>query len=371
MPLADTIAEAERVMVICNACRYCEGHCAVFRAMELRTEFPPRDLRYLANLCHACGSCYHHCQYAPPHAFAVNVPATFAELREQSYGRYAWPRALAGLFRRSGVTLGVAAAASAALVGALVAAPARPQPLSAPRTGAGAFYAIVPHDVLVAVFVAAAAWAAAALTAGVVRFWRDAGEGALRRLAAPRALSSAAGDALTLRYLDGGGDGCTYPQEAPSHARRWFHHLTFYGFLLDFAATAVAALWEYALGRQAPYPRSSLPVVLGTAGGLALLAGTAGLLWLKARSDPGPNDRRGFGMDVAFLVLLFLSSATGLLLLALRETGAMGALLGVHLAVVLTLFVTLPYGKFVHAAYRLAALVRYALERSRPPPIQE
>ncbi len=369
MPLADAIAEAERVMIICNACRYCEGHCAVFPAMELRTLFTPPDLRYLANLCHGCGSCYHHCQYAPPHEFAVNVPATFAELREESYRRYAWPGGLSFLFRRNGVTVGLAAAACIAFVGALVWARVGREALFSRH--AGAFYAIVPRDLLVGLFGAAAAFGAAVLAAGVLRFWRDAGEGGIRRLAAPGALWSAARDALTLRYLGGGGDGCTYPGEAPSHARRWFHHLTFHGFLLCFASTAVAALYESFLGWQAPYELASLPVALGTAGGVGLLAGPAGLLWLKARSDPGPNDRRRFGMDVGFLVLLFLSSATGLLLLALRETRAMGTLLAVHLALVLALFVTMPYGKFVHAVYRLAALVRYALERARPPPFQE
>jgi citrate/tricarballylate utilization protein len=72
-------------------------------------------------------------------------------------------------------------------------------------------------------------------------------------------------------------------------------------------------------------------------------------------------------MVVAFLVLLFLTSLTGLLLLVLRDMPAMGVLLAVHLGVVLGLFLTLPYGKFVHAVYRFAALVRYSLERSRPP----
>ena len=63
MPLADLLKEGERIMTICNACRYCEGHCAVFPAMELRSSFPEPDLTYLANLCHDCGSCFHHCQY--------------------------------------------------------------------------------------------------------------------------------------------------------------------------------------------------------------------------------------------------------------------------------------------------------------------
>ena len=63
-------AEVERVMQVCNACRYCEGFCAVFPAMTQRLEFGKADINYLANLCHNCGACLHACQYAPPHEFA-------------------------------------------------------------------------------------------------------------------------------------------------------------------------------------------------------------------------------------------------------------------------------------------------------------
>ena len=73
-------------------------------------------------------------------------------------------------------------------------------------------------------------------------------------------------------------------------------------------------------------------------------------------------------MDVGFLALLFITSATGLALLFLRETRAMGVLLAIHLGVVLALFLTLPYGKFVHGLYRFAALVRFHIERKRPVP---
>ncbi len=57
-------AEVERVMQVCNACRYCEGFCAVFPAMTQRLEFGKADINYLANLCHNCGACLHACQYA-------------------------------------------------------------------------------------------------------------------------------------------------------------------------------------------------------------------------------------------------------------------------------------------------------------------
>src|SRR5215208_8061169 len=65
-------AEVARQMQICNACRYCEGFCAVFPAMTRRLEFNKADVHYLASLCHNCGACLHACYYAPPDELAVN-----------------------------------------------------------------------------------------------------------------------------------------------------------------------------------------------------------------------------------------------------------------------------------------------------------
>jgi citrate/tricarballylate utilization protein len=131
------------------------------------------------------------------------------------------------------------------------------------------------------------------------------------------------------------------------------------------ASTCVAAFYHYVLGLRAPYRYLSLPVVLGTIGGIGLLAGPAGLFWLMRLRDAATRAREQDSIGVPFVVLLILTSATGLLLLGLRETPAMSLLLAVHLGVVLALFLTMPYGKFVHGVYRWAALVRYALERSR------
>ena len=151
--------------------------------------------------------------------------------------------------------------------------------------------------------------------------------------------------------------------ERPTDPRKLYHHLTFYGFLLCFAATLVATLYHFLLGREAPYPWYDLPVVLGTLGGIGLVVGPAGLLAAKGRRDPAVQDEARRGMDVAFIAMLLLTGITGLALLVLRETAAMGPLLALHLGVVFAFFITMPYGKFVHGLYRFVALVRYAKER--------
>jgi citrate/tricarballylate utilization protein len=201
-------------------------------------------------------------------------------------------------------------------------------------------------------------YAVLVMTLGVRAFWRD-----IRGSEAGKSVGQAVHDVSTLRYLGGGGGGCTSESERPSRLRRIFHHFTFYGFLLCFASTSVATLYHYVFNWRAPYPLLSVPVILGCLGGIGLLVGPAGLFALKLRRDPVLTDQRPLGMDSAFLAMLFLTSATGLALLGLRDTAAMGMLLAIHLGVVLGLFLTLPYGKFVHGLYRFAALMKYASER--------
>jgi citrate/tricarballylate utilization protein len=356
------LEEADRLMTVCNSCRYCEGLCAVFPAMEMRRSFSDGDLNYLANLCHACGACYTDCQFSPPHEFNVNVPKTLAAVRAESWAAYAWPKILAGAFARNGLTVGIicALAVTAFIFG--FAALIDRQVLLGVHTGPGAFYALMPHGAMVALFGAAFLYAIIALIMGVRAFWREIGE-PIGVLMEPGSLWQAMKDAGRLRYLDGGGVGCFNEDERPTDRRKIYHHFAFYGFLLCFASTSVATLYHYLLGREAPYAWWDLPIVLGTLGGIGVVIGPFGLLAEKFKRDPALADEKQTGMDVAFTLMLFLTGLTGLVLLVLRETAAMGPLLALHLGVVLALFITLPYGKFVHGLYRYVALVRYARER--------
>ncbi len=362
------VSEVARQMQICNACRYCETFCAVFPAMTRRLEFGAQDVHYLANLCHNCGACLHACQYAPPHEFAVNVPQAMARVRVQTYEDHAWPRPLGALYRRNGLALSLATAGGLALFMWLALALRGTlwhEPL------AGNFYAVFPHNLLVLLFGGAFGFALFALAMGALRFWRGVRPDNVPGARTDGAAAEAAHAALALKYLDGGhGDGCNDEDDRYTLRRRRFHHLTFYGFMLCFASTSVATLYHYVFGWIAPYPLTSLPVILGTVGGLGLLAGPAGLLWLNLRRDPAHGDTAQRPMDRGFIALLFLTSATGLALLAWRDTGAMAFLLATHLGVVMALFLTLPYGKFAHAVYRCAALLKFAIEKRQPNRLQ-
>jgi citrate/tricarballylate utilization protein len=355
------LEEADRLMTVCNSCRYCEGLCAVFPAMEMRRSFSDGDLNYLANLCHGCGACYTDCQFSPPHEFNVNVPKTLAIARAESYAAYAWPRAFSGLFARNGLAVSIIVALCVTMFIFGFAACNDRQVLFGIHTGPGAFYQLMPHNVMAALFGAAFLYAIIALAMGVRAFWRDIGE-PVGLAFEPRSLWQAMKDAGQLRYLDGGGVGCFNDDERPGDLRKTFHHFTFYGFALCFAATCVATLYHYLIAREAPYPWWDLPVVLGTLGGIGLLVGPAGLLAEKWKRDPALVDQERAGMEVAFIAQLFLTSLTGMALLPLRDTVWMGPLLSLHLGVVFSLFLTLPYGKFVHGIYRYVALVRYARE---------
>ena len=363
--------EVARQMQICNACRYCEGFCAVFPAMTRRLEFGKADIHFLANLCHNCGACLHACQYAPPHEFAVNVPQAMAQVRGQTYVDYAWPPALGALYQRNGLTLALALAAGLALF-LILAVVLQGAGLGAlwGAAPAGGFYAIFPHNLLVGLFAPVFLFATLALAMGVRRFWRDvtpATSGA--PLSAP-ATAEAADAVLRLKYLDGGhGEGCHNDDDAYTLARRRYHHLTFYGFMLCFAATSVATLYHYAFGWEAPYALPSLPKLLGVVGGISLMAGTAGLWRLNLRRHPEHGDAAQKPMDRGFIALLFLTSASGLALWLAGGTPALALTLCLHLGAVMALFATLPYGKFAHGIFRTAALLRHAVEKRQPNPV--
>lgn len=356
LTLEKLLEESKHSIGICNSCRYCEGFCAVFPAMEKRLDFTTVDMHYLANLCHNCSECYYACQFAPPHEFQVNIPQQFAQLRLSTYTEYAWPKGIAKLFAKNGLI------ATLIFVFTLITLFFGANIFNSTDPVSGDFYSIFPHNFLVIVFGTAFVWMLVAILMGFKNYLKDI-EPNPTSLFTSANIKQALSDALSMKYLHGNiKTGCTYPDDNISPWRRYFHHFTFYGFMLCFAATVSGTFMHYVLGMAAPYPFFSVPKILGTIGGISLTIGTAGLFILKTKADENIKDIRQMGMDYAFIALLFLIAISGLALMIWRETYAMPSLLVIHLSLILALFVTMPFGKFVHAFYRFGALLKYAKE---------
>ena len=337
-------AIARETLTLCAVCKYCDGFCPVFRQRDAvggddgntPPTFRDADVDWLASLCHGCRACWDACQYAPPHAYAIAVPQTLAAIRQhQQTPLPALRRALLPVSLLLSLLLPL-------LVLGLIPADV----VFSPHTGPGAFYAVLPWAWLTGL-AGATLSAAALLTLWRIRvFWRHIGGGRLTTADWKTGLRQG----LTLTHLD-------HPR------RRRAHHALTGGFGLCFAATAVATVWHHGFGWIAPYPLLSLPVALGTSGGVLMLLGCAGLLRENRRSAAAVQTP---ARDQTLLILLALVAASGLALLALRDTAAMGLLLAWHLGLVLVLFLALPLGGLAHAPLRLAAILKAArLDRQR------
>lgn len=351
----ETINEARRQIEICNACRYCEGYCSVFPAINRERVFSSADIIQLSNLCHNCRGCYYACQYTEPHEFSLNIPKVLAEVRQDSWQKHAFPQYLGTLIHRNGVMIALITIISFSLL------------IFAIRTfelgNGNGFYSVISHNVMVAIFVPAFLLPLFSIAKSIRRFWQTIGGKRIKISEIREAFVSAA----NMTNLAGGhGDGCNFEDEDRfSNVRRWLHQAVMYGFLFCFVATSVGTLMHYVWNVQAPYPLLSLPKLFGVSGGILLSVGTAGMLWLKLKSDRRLSDGRVWGGETAFILLLFLVSSTGLVLYWFGSAGRLDVLLSLHLGSVFAFFLLMPYSKMVHGFFRLASLIKDAQDNLR------
>ncbi len=347
---ADLIQEARRQAEICNACRYCEGYCSVFPALHANRAFSDGDITQLANLCHNCRGCYYACQYTAPHEFDLNLPAALADVRQDSWEEFAFPRVVARAFQRNGMAITIAVTLCFALLFTLA-------KWVGPSDGEG-FYAVLSHNLMVAIFAPAFLAPLASIAISLRRYWVATGGGPVRFAHVRAAFQSAA----TLRNLAGGhGEGCNFEDEDRfTQARRLAHQAVLYGFALCFASTASGTVLHYAFDMSAPYGLLSLPKLLGIPGGIMMTFGAVWLLDLKRKADPHLGAAQARSGEVAFIALLGFVALSGLVLYAMGQTALMPTLLALHLGSVLGFFLLMPYTKMAHGFYRLAALIRDA-----------
>lgn len=350
---ASLIQEARRQAEICNACRYCEGYCSVFPSLHANRAFSDGDITQLANLCHNCRGCYYACQYTAPHEFAINLPKALAEVRQESWEDFAVPQIAARQFQKNGMLIAVATIIGFALLFAVA--------RWLGQSGGDGFYAVMSHNLMVAIFTPAFVLPLVSIGISLRRYWRATGG----TWVTWRDIVDGFGAAANMRNLAGGhGEGCNFEDEDRfSQARRAAHQFVLYGFLLCFASTSAGTVLHYAFDLHAPYAFWSLPKLLGVPGGLMLTFGTGWLVVLKRRADPELGAVSAWGGELAFILLLGFVAFSGLALYALGGTAVMPTLLALHLGAVLSFFLLTPYTKMAHGFYRLAALVRDAQRR--------
>ena len=283
----------------------------------------------------------------------MNLPQALAEVRQDSWEEFAYPQALARQFHRNGLLI-----AAASLIGfAMLFAAARWMG----QSGGEGFYAVMSHNMMVAIFAPAFVLPLLSICVSLRRYWQ-ATQGVRVRFGD---LKEAFGAAANMRNLAGGhGDGCNFEDEDRfTHARRAAHQSVLIGFLLCFASTSAGTVLHYGFDLHAPYGFWSLPKLLGVPGGVLLTFGCGWLFVLKRRADPKLGAVSAWGGEVAFILLLGFVGLSGLLLYALGSTALMPLLLALHLGAVLSFFLLTPYTKMAHGFYRMAALVRDAQRR--------
>ena len=145
------------------------------------------------------------------------------------------------------------------------------------------------------------------------------------------------------------------------------HLLLFWGFVGAAVTSALLIVAIYLQGYEMPLPLLHPYKLLGNVSALALLIG-GGILVFTRLTD---RDRAGSStaFDSFFTAVVTLVIATGVLvelarLVTASTPGLAVGLYVLHLGVVTTLFVTFPYSKFAHLAYRLTAMT-YAIHSGR------
>ncbi|QRF75378.1 tricarballylate utilization protein B [Thermoplasmatales archaeon] len=361
MDYESLITEASRQLNICNACRYCEGFCPVWDVIEYRKKFGRSDVEYIANLCHDCGQCFDVCPFTPPNKFSVNIPAVLSEVRTQTYKEYTVPGTASVLFEKQAALPVIAFATSFITLLVVYFLTGSSTRLFYAISGPGSFYDIIPNVILDVAGLLLAFFIVLVWIASGLKFIRSVnGSGSIR----PSDYLAAASDSFGERWFKGGGAGCNYPDREArgSYKKLAVHSLVLYGFLLDLLATMSAFVEQDFMHILPPYPLISVPVLSGLVGGIMIIVGVV-LFLIYDKLGTGFRKKGMKKMDSAFLITLSLTAFTGILLFSMRGTNLMGSLLLIHLSVVAVLFVTAPYGKFVHLVYRYLSIAKYRQEK--------
>jgi len=309
-------------------------------------------------LCYECGDCSTRC---PRGARPADV---MAAVRKESILHYAVPGFVGRWINEEKNLPLLLAIPAVLLIFALLLKGAlgiEAEAGHAAAAGTWQYADLFPHWLLIGFFTLFSGAAVVGAVLGVVRFWgamkaADAREPQSRSL---KPLGESIVQVLKDIFVHGRFAKC-----GANEPRYVAHLAVFYGFVGLFLATVWAVVVMFVLIPLAPetfsYPFSFWnPVkILANVSTVALIAGCA--LMIRDRRAMGDDGGVTTPFDRNFVWLLLGIGVTGLVVELLRFGGVKS--LGytfyfVHLVLVFSLLVYLPYSKFAHVFYRTAALV--------------
>jgi len=335
----------------CYNCGTCTAICPV---VQERAEFPRAPIRHAIIgleeklvsspslwLCYFCGECSDTCpRDADPGAFMMAA-------RRYAIKKYSWGK-LASIFYGSSVSsaMGLLFTTLVAVFGVLLLrGPAVFSPVDLQQFFS--FEVIHNAGLILGAFVGLSALANLAIMTKQIRpgTQREAPTGKKIRVWLSTLVTSVVRESLAqVGYLK-----CT-------NKNRYYAHMAlFWGFV----GMAVATLIDFVLGiGNVPLFPVPLQRVLGLVSGIAFSCGAVYYVYKRARKNEQHVKFSHF-TDWAFVLLLFLSGITGLLLtttLYISSNLAAYSLYAFHLVVVFDLMVLAPFTKFAHAIYRPLAI---------------
>jgi quinone-modifying oxidoreductase subunit QmoC len=324
-------------------------------------------------LCHQCNDCSLRC---PRGARPGDV---MAAVRQKAIEHYAFPSVMGRLVNSARAIPWMLVFVPAILIAAalLVRGPIE-SALNYTDPHGHEFYAhFFPHWLLIVFYSGLTLLTFAGLIVGLFRFWAGmkANDAALGRGAPILGFVPSTVKALSALLTHDRFGSCT-----DQASRKWSHLMAFYGFIALFVVTVWAVIDLYVMplfGGEALYPfgfsdpREMPAKILANVGGVLLIVG-AGRAILTRRNAPKDGYHQSTTFDWIFVWLLLLVGISGFIVEIFRfvAEGAAGAeaydsgfaapaysFYFVHLVFVFGLLVYLPYSKFAHMWYRLAAMI--------------
>ena len=357
----------------CYQCATCSSVCALAPA---NAPFPRRQIlwaqwgmedRLMGDagpwLCHQCNDCSVRCPrevnpgdiMASVRAMVVEKMATPAFLgRLVGNAKKTWPLLVLGPLVYWLVLLGATGIHIPLVDDALAA-----------TDGRFHYEHFVPHTLIYITYFSATFFVLLTMFSSGSRYWKMLGANSERK-------GSLIG-ALIPAFIDIGTHKKFATCDRGVFKRRWGHFLVMWGFIGAAITSGFAVVYLYRetvffswlnLGYSYPVPITHWVKWLGNISAVALVLGGL-LLWLNRRSTDDKLVGVTTAFDRFFLWVVLAVIATGVLTEVARFVAVpiilACAIYLIHLAIVLTLFLTLPYSKFAHILYRTLAMAHERL----------